>query len=193
VTLAGAPAGVVGSGDDRLMGQVKAGNVDAFEELYDRYCDRAYRVARTICHDQRRAEGAVQEAFLSLWRCRAAYLSQRGTVAAWLLTTVRHRAIDAVRRNHKHAGRRAGEHMLNVHPTPGDIAEQAVNRDETYRLRALLARLPDTQQEVIVLAFYGELTHTEIATALGLPAGAVKGRMRLGLHKLRAGIEKEVA
>lgn len=67
------------------------------------------------------------------------------------------------------------------------------NRSEAERLRALLTGLPDAQHEVITLAFYGELTHTEIATALDLPTGTVKGRMRLGLHKLRAGIEKKVA
>lgn len=60
-------------------------------------------------------------------------------------------------------------------------------------MRALLNRLPDAQQEVIALAFYGELTHIEIAAALQLPAGTIKGRMRLGLKKLRADIENEAA
>lgn len=191
------PAGihprVVVSKDERLMEQVKAGSINAFGELYDRYCDRAYRVAWAVCHDHGRAEDAVQEAFLSLWKGRDAYLPGRGTVAAWLLTAVRYRAIDVVRRNAEHARRRVGEHILKPHPTPGDITDHVVNHDEAHRLRALLTQLPDTQQEVIALAFYGELTHTEIATALGLPAGTVKGRMRLGLQKLRTGIDKEVA
>lgn len=193
MTPAGIHAGVIVSEDERLMEQVKAGNINAFGELYDRYCERAYRVAWVVCHDQGRAEDAVQEAFLFLWKGRAAYQPQRGTVAAWLLTAVRFRAIDVVRRDVKHACRRAGERTLNPRPTPRDIAEHVVNHEETQRLRALLTQLPDTQHEVIALAFYGELTHTEIATALGLPAGTVKGRMRLGLQKLRAGIEKEVA
>jgi len=78
--------------------------------------------------------------------------------------------------------------MLAVHPTQGVLADQVANRDEADRLRALLTRLPEAQREVITLAFYGELTHTEIATALGLPAGTVKGCMRLGLYKLREAI-----
>ena len=185
------PAVVEVRDDDLLMARVKAGSVDAFEELYDRYCDRAYRVAWSVCRNQSRAEDAVQEAFLSIWKSPAAYLSQRGTVAAWLLTSVRYRAIDLARRNSKHADRRTGEQTLDSHPARGDIAEQTATRDEAHRLRALLTQLPDAQREVITLAYYGQLTHTEIATALDLPAGTVKGRMRLGLQKLRTGVEKE--
>jgi RNA polymerase sigma-70 factor (ECF subfamily) len=180
-------------GDDLLMAQVKGGSVDAFEGLYDRYSARAYRVAWSVCHNQGHAEDAVQEVFLSIWKRRMAYQPQRGTVAAWLLTAVRHRAIDVVRRDHKHASRRASEHTFAVHRTPGALADQVANRDEAERFRALLTRLPDAQCEVITLAFYGELTHTEIATALDLPTGVVKGRMRLGLQKLRTNIEKDAA
>jgi RNA polymerase sigma-70 factor (ECF subfamily) len=175
------------------MSQVKGGSIEAFEELYDRYSARAYRVAWSVCHDQGHTEDAIQEAFLSIRKSRMAYQSQRGTVAAWLLTAVRYRAIDVVRRDTKHASRRAGEYTLYRRPTQGDINDHVVNHEEAQRLRALLTQLPDTQQEVIALAFYGELTHTEIATALGLPAGTVKGRRRLGLQKLRASVEKEVA
>lgn len=179
--------------DDLLMSQVKGGSVDAFEELYDRYGVQAYRVARSICHDQGHTEDAIQEAFLSIWKSRTSYQPQRGTVAAWLLTVVRYRAIDVARRDHKHGGRRAAEDTLATHPTLGALAEQVANRDAAERLRALLTRLPDAQREVITLAFYGELTHTEIATALDLSAGTVKGRMRLGLQKLRTNIAKEAA
>jgi RNA polymerase sigma-70 factor, ECF subfamily len=179
--------------DDRLMAQVQAGSIDAFGEIYDRYFARAHRVAWSICHDKDCAEDSVQEAFLSVWNGRANYTRDRGSLAAWLLTAVRYRAIDVARRHHKHDGRRAGEHTLDTHPASGDIAEQAIARDEAHRLRHLLAQLPDAQREVITLAYFGELSHTEIATALDLAPGTVKGRMRLGLGKLRAGIEKEVA
>lgn len=169
----------------RLMERVQAGSVDAFEELYDHYGDRAYRVAWSICRDAGRAEDAVQEAFLSVWRSRAKYRSQHGTVAAWLLSVVRHRAIDAQRQNDRHASQRAGDEQLDDRPAGDDVAHQVVERAEVHRLYTLLARLPGAQQEVITLAFYGQLTHTEIGKQLGLPPGTVKGRMRLGLHKLR--------
>jgi RNA polymerase sigma-70 factor (ECF subfamily) len=179
--------------DDRLMMQVQAGSAEAFRELYDLYCDRAYRVAWSVCHDQGRAEDAVQEAFVSIWSARASYSRRRGSVAAWLLTVTRYRAIDVARRDHKHSARQIGEQVLEAQSTPGDVGEQAVTRDEAHRLREVLAQLPDAQREVITLAFYGELSHTEIAIALKLPAGTVKGRMRLGIRKLRMSIEREVA
>jgi RNA polymerase sigma-70 factor (ECF subfamily) len=179
--------------EDRLMAQVQAGSAEAFGELYDRYCYRAYRVAWSICRDDARAEDAVQEAFTSIWKSRGHYLSHRGTVAAWLLTAVRYRAIDVARREHKRTGRLGREDALYAYSAPGNIAEEAVAREDARGLLDLLAQLPDAQREVITLAYYGELTHTEIAKALDLPTGTVKGRMRLGLGKLRAGIEKEVA
>jgi RNA polymerase sigma-70 factor, ECF subfamily len=176
--------------DDLVMSRVRAGSVDAFEELYERYCDRAIQVARSVCHDAWCAEDAVQEAFLSVWRGRAAYQPQRGSVAAWLLTTVRYRAIDVARRDRTHASRRAHESTLDSHSVPGSsVAALGMSRADASRLRALLAQLPDAQREVITLAFYGELSHSEIAVALQLPRGTVKGRMRLGLKKLRMSIE----
>jgi RNA polymerase sigma-70 factor (ECF subfamily) len=193
LSVTGNTGEVVVSDDDRLMRQVKTGSVEAFEELYDRYCDRAYQVARSVCHDPSRAEDAVQEAFISLWNGRSKYLSQRGTVAAWLLTAVRYRAIDVSRRDRKHSDRRAPEQAIDRHAALESIADRVATREEVHRLRVLLTQLPEAQREVITLAFYGELSHTEIATALDLPTGTVKGRMRLGLQKLRTNIEKEAA
>lgn len=168
------------------MAEVSAGSVESFGDLYDRYCDRAYHVAWAVCRDDGRAQEAVQDGFLAVWKSRTSFHSQRGTVAAWLLTMVRHRAIDLARRNGKHAARRAGDYQLDWLPASDDPVETAVKGDDAKRLQEALARLPDAQAEVIALAYYGQLSHTEIAAQLGLPPGTVKGRMRLGLQKLRA-------
>ncbi len=167
------------------MQEVKAGSEDAFGELYDRFSARAYRIARSVCHDQGGAEEAVQELFVSIWNSRNSYEPQRGSVAAWLLTIARYRAIDVARRNTNHSSRRAHEEELESLSAPGDVADRAVARTETHQMQALLSRLPDAQREVVTLAFYGQLTHIEIASQLKLPQGTVKGRMRLALHKLR--------
>lgn len=178
--------------DDQVMADLKAGSVSAFAVLYDRYYDRAYRVAQAVCRDDGRAEEAVQEAFISIWKTRTSYEMQAGKVAPWVLTVARYRAIDVTRRNGLHAGHRASDDNLHTVRAASGVAEQVVARAEAREVRSLLARLPEVQREVITLAFYGELTHSEIAEHLGLPAGTVKGRMRLGLQRLRGDIESVV-
>ncbi len=174
------------AGDDNdVMASVKAGSVDALGVLYDRYCDRAYRIARSVCSDDGRAQEAVQETFISIWATRESYEQQRGKVAAWVLTVARHRAIDIAHRNAPHAAHRASDERLHTLPAPANVAELVAGRAEAHNLLGLLAQLPDAQREVIALAFYGQLTHTEIAEHLHLPAGTVKGCMRLGLQRLR--------
>jgi RNA polymerase sigma-70 factor (ECF subfamily) len=179
--------------DRQLMRGVSAGSAEALGALYDRYGTRAHRIVLAVCRDDGRAQEAVQDAFMSIWRSAASYSPARGTVAAWLLTLVRHRAVDVARRNGRHAGRRASQDQLSVLPSSGDMLRTVIARDDAETLLASLALLPDAQQEVITLAFYGELSHTEIAAHIGLAPGTVKGRMRLGLHKLRADIDQAVA
>lgn len=148
--------------DTDLMALASGGSVDAFALLYDRYSDRAYRVARSVCSDDESAQAAVHEAFLYLWQHRSSHRSRAGTIRAWLLVTVRARAVK-------------------------------LDSATTDRNRAGLARLPDAEQEAISLALYGELSHTEISTHLGLASATVRRRMRLGLQKLRAGSDQVVA
>jgi RNA polymerase sigma-70 factor (ECF subfamily) len=167
--------------------------VGSFVDRYDRYCDRAYRVARAVCRDDGHAQKAVQDGFLSVWNSRANYRQHQGTVAAWLLTVVRYWAIDIARSNHKHLSRRASDSHLEDHAAPGDPFETVAMRDDAQWLKASLAMLPDAQSEVITLAYFGRLSHTEIAAQLGLPKGTVKGLMRQGLQELRADIEHAVA
>lgn len=176
------------------MKQIGSGDPYAFEELYDRYADRAYRVARSICPNHDHAEEAVQDAFAGIWRNRTAYLPGRGTVAAWLVSIVRYRSIGITRRHASYTRRRAPEDTSQAGcATSGEMADGVVARAGAAQVLTLLKQLPDTQLEVITLAYYGQLTHSEIATQLGLPPGTVKGRMRLGLQKLRADIEPSAA
>jgi RNA polymerase sigma-70 factor, ECF subfamily len=179
--------------DDQLMADAGAGSIDAFAELYDRYSGRAYKVASAVCRDDGGVQDAVQEAFVSIWRSSASYRSQRGTVSAWLLSVVRHRAIDLARRESALAALHANDESLNARASPDDLCEEAAANEQAGHLQALLYQLPDAQREVITLAFYGQLSHTEIAAQLGLPTGTVKGRMRLGMHKLRAKIDAPTA
>jgi RNA polymerase sigma-70 factor (ECF subfamily) len=167
------------------MARVCTGNTVAFGELYDLHSVRAYRLARAVCFHRDDAEQAVQEAFVSIYNSRTSFQSQRGTLSAWVLSVVRHRALDVSRNNVRDTTRRADEDALAVYAAPGDVAGHVVERSEASRVRIMLHALPDAQREVITLAFYGELTHNEIATHLSVPLGTVKGRTRLGMTNLR--------
>jgi RNA polymerase sigma-70 factor, ECF subfamily len=170
--------------DEQLMAAVKTGCVVAFDVLYGRYRHRAHRIARSVCRDEGRAQEAVQEAFMSIWRTRVNYEDRR-SVAPWLLTIARNRAIDVARRNQPHAMHRAVKEHLERVAAAGIIDEQVVATERAQDLLGALAQLPEVQRDVIILAFYAQLTHTEIAERLELPLGTVKGRIRLALRGLR--------
>jgi RNA polymerase sigma-70 factor (ECF subfamily) len=169
------------------MQRVQADDAQAFAVLYDRFSARAYRVAAGIARSH--ADDMMQEAFVSLWRSRARYDPELGTVAGWVMATVRSRAIDVIRQQRRHDAVRDGtDQAIDDRLTAADAVEETVaERDDAARLRAALATLPAAQRDVIVLAYFGELSATEIADRLALPLGTVKGRMRLGLKKLRHG------
>jgi RNA polymerase sigma-70 factor (ECF subfamily) len=176
--------------DERLLREIASGNREAFEQLYQRFYARAHRVAWSVCREEGRAEDAVQEAFIAILRSPGSYRPERGAVAAWVLSLVRYRAIDIARANTTHASKRADEEDAFRRSEPAALADQVVFRDSAGKLRARLQLLPDAQREVIALAFYGQLSHAEIAAKLHLPPGTVKGRMRLGLEKLRVNIDQ---
>ncbi|HEY2767662.1 MAG TPA: sigma-70 family RNA polymerase sigma factor [Solirubrobacteraceae bacterium] len=174
--------------DAALMREVQAGSRVALGELYVRFAPLAYRTAIAVCRDRDCAQDAVQDAFVSIWLSRSTYRSERGAVAPWAMSIVRHRAIHLARR--RAAGRELtlAPPRLEEQAAEDDVPSDFASRVEAERLRLLLAELPPAQQQVIQLAFFSDLTHREIASRLDLPPGTVKGRMRLGLTKLRAGL-----
>jgi RNA polymerase sigma factor (sigma-70 family) len=169
------------------MDRVQGDDAGAFAELYDRHAARALRVARVVCDDTGHAEDAVQEGFLSVWRQRAQFRPEAGSFQAWSMRIVQNRAIDSRRsaaaRPQLRPGGPQAERSDTVSPTPLD---EVMARTGTDAMLVSLRGLPEAQAEVITLGFFGELSHSEIATELGLSPGTVKGRMRLGLAKLRS-------
>ncbi len=172
--------------DEELMHLVQSGEPRAFELLYERHGDAAFSLAYRIAGDRGAAEDITQEAFLSIWRGRFRYETRRGSVRSWVLGVVHHRAIDGLRRNQRHDRRRASaEGIEEQHEAPELTDVEAARREETQTVRRALKSLPDEQTRVIELAYYGGFTISEIAQMLEAPLGTVKGRMRLGLEKLR--------
>ena len=169
------------------MRRVQKGDADAFDSLYDRHAATALR--SSVVRDRGRAEDAVQDGFLAIWRSRGAYRPEAGSVQGWARAIIRHRAIDAARRQKAGVAMATDGANLPDASGPSSMHDHAIERERSDTLLASLADLPEAQAEVIVLAFYGECSHSEIARLLALPPGTVKGRMRLGLEKLRNDLE----
>jgi RNA polymerase sigma-70 factor, ECF subfamily len=165
----------------------------AFEIVFDRHGGAAYSLAYRIVGDRARAEDITQEAFLSLWRSGARYDRARGSVRTWLLGIVRNRAIDLLRRDVLEAPRVAFEEEVSEQPSPREETDaEALRREAAREIRGALQVLPSDQLRVIELAYFGGLTHSEIAQMLGMPLGTVKGRMRLGIEKIRTQLAEGV-
>jgi len=168
------------------MALVREGEARAFEVVFDRHGAAAFSLAYRMCGSRTRAEDVVQEAFLSLWRSGAQYDRVRGSVRSWILSVVHNRAIDLFRREATKEARDVGDDAMVERMASGELTDAEVQRrEDAHRVHSALLELSHDQRRVIELAYFGGFTHSEIASMLGLPAGTVKGRMRLGLSKLR--------
>jgi RNA polymerase sigma-70 factor, ECF subfamily len=173
--------------DEELMPLVGDRDPEAFEVLYDRHGGAAYSLAYRIVGDRAAAEEVTQEAFISVWRSGARFDAARGSVRSWLLSVVRNRAIDFLR---SRAGKAPkldfdDDSVLEQRPAQEKTEEEALRRETAAEVRGALGKLPGEQSKVIELAYFGGFSHSEIARIQGLPMGTVKGRMRLGLEKIR--------
>ena len=172
--------------DEELMQAVQGGDPMAFETLYDRHGGAAFSLAYRIVGTRSAAEDATQDAFLAIWRSRIRYQPARGSVRNWILGIVHNRTVDSLRRNQVHAKRRADAEGIEERKAATELTDvEAFRRDEQRTVRAAIETLPEPQLRVIELAYFGGFTHNQIAEMLDEPVGTVKGRMRLGLDKLR--------
>lgn len=167
------------------MQLVADGEARAFEVVFNRHASASFSLAYRMCGRQATAEEAVQEAFLSLWRSGARYDRAQGSVRSWVLAVVHNRAVDGLRRNVARETRAASQERAEDLAASEDTEAEVVRRDEARGIRNALRELPAEQRQVIDLAYFGGFTHVEIAEMLELPVGTIKGRMRLGLTKLR--------
>ncbi len=173
--------------DEDVMQLVRRGDAQAFEIVYDRHSAAAFSLAYRMMGTRSGAEDVTQDAFLSLWRSGARYDRARGSVRTWVLGIVHHRAIDALRRATVHDRRRAGDEGIEERFEATERTDvEAARREEAGVVRGALETLPSDQCQVIELAYFGGFTHVEIAEMLDAPVGTIKGRMRLGLQKMRA-------
>ena len=172
--------------DEDLIPLMARGDARAFETIYERHSGAAYSLAYRMTGARSQAEDVTQEAFLNLWRSGAHYDRARGSVRTWILGIVHHRAIDSLRRASVHSQRRSDDETAAERlESPERVEEDVARRDEAAIVRNAMHVLPADQLKVIEMAYFGGFTHVEIADMLEAPVGTVKGRMRLGLKKMR--------
>jgi RNA polymerase sigma-70 factor (ECF subfamily) len=168
-----------------LIRAAAAGDQQALASLYDTTSRMIYGILLRILADHSTAEEVLLDVYAQVWRQAGAYCQERGTPLAWLTTIARSRAIDRMRRGHQER-QRTGPLDEAVRGAGGESVEEGVRAGEVRAIvRAALDALAPEQREVIELAYYGGMSHSEIAAARGLPLGTVKTRTRLGMMRLR--------
>jgi len=180
--------------DDRCIERMAAGDSSALAELYDRYSDLLYSLARRIVGGAGDAEEALQDTWMQAWRTASSYDSSRGAVAAWLVTIVRSRALDRVRSlgSRRRAETAAAEEAATEPPPPvPDPATGYARRMLGKDVAAAMTALAPQQREVVELAYFEGLSQTEIAERMRAPLGTVKSWTRQALLKLRERVPVE--
>jgi RNA polymerase sigma-70 factor (ECF subfamily) len=173
--------------DGYLIQRVADGDANAFEVLYHRYVRSVFGLALRRLGDRMRAEDAVQETFAAVWRSARTYRADRGPGAPWLYAVARNAIVDRARGRHEPPGEVPD--AASSEPTPEERAETSY---VSWRVHRALSGLPDNEREVIELAYYAELSQSEVAQFLGIPLGTVKTRTRSGLHRLATALEGEL-
>jgi RNA polymerase sigma-70 factor, ECF subfamily len=178
--------------DSALVAKAAAGDERALGDLYDRYGSMSFSLACAIVGEQADAEEVVADAFAQVWRSASGFDAARGSVAAWLATIVRTRALDLVRSRKRRARvleeaavvTDEGETLV-LAPSTESTDRSAELTETSVMVRRSLAELPLSQRRVIELAYFGGFSQSEIAAQLSEPLGTVKTRMRAGMEKLR--------
>lgn len=179
--------------DDQLVVRIAKSDASALEELYDRYVRQCFGLALRMLSDSALAEEVVQEVFLKVWTQPGSYSIQKGKFVSWLLSLVHHRCIDELRRRSRTEvalDDPATGSLLDTKADPDpEPADQVWVMEQQRAVRQALAQIPQNQRQVLELAYFRGLSHSEIASRLGQPLGTVKTRIRLGMQSLRQLLE----
>ncbi len=170
--------------DEALIEALQQKNLEALEELYDRHHGMAMAVAFRVLNDRSLAEDVIQEAFLAVWRQAESFRRERGSCRSWLLSIVRHRAIDVTRGRSFNKERVSLDEMV-FEPRYPDAWQEVSTSLDSQQIKQAVDELPQEQRDAITLAYFKGYNQREIAEQTGVPLGTVKGRLRLGIQKLR--------
>jgi RNA polymerase sigma-70 factor (ECF subfamily) len=171
--------------DEDLISLVEAADAEAFATLYDRHSRAAFSLAYRMMGERQASEDLMQDAFLKVWRSAKSYRAERGSVRTWILSIVHNRGIDQIR---SQASRRRTQDKIEAsapRSQPSEAFAETLRNSQRDQVREALDTLPPEQLKILELAYFSGYTHVEISDLLRLPLGTVKGRMRLGLKKIR--------
>jgi RNA polymerase sigma-70 factor, ECF subfamily len=171
--------------DEDLISLVETADAEAFATLYDRHSRAAFSLAYRMMGERQASEDLAQDAFLKVWRSASSYRAERGSVRTWILSIVHNRGIDQIR---SQASRRRTQEEIEAsapRSQPSEAFAETWRNSQREQVREALGTLPPEQLKILELAYFSGYTHMEISDLLDLPLGTVKGRMRLGLKKIR--------
>lgn len=171
--------------DEELMSSIQGRDVRALEAFYDKHRVFAYALALRTLGNPSDAEDVVQEAFLNAWKSAETYRSERSNPRSWILSIVHHRSIDKLRGRQSRIQPVGLEEGMNA-PDSADVWREVSDNLTSRDVQQALQHLPSEQRETIELAYFKGFTHSQIAELMNVPLGTVKGRMRIGLHKLKS-------
>ncbi len=175
--------------DAELLQGVSQKEKDALEVLYSRYSTQVFSLAMYMLKEQALAEEVTQDIFLNIWTKSGSFKSERGAPKSWIMSVAHNKIIDVIRSRRRAliASEPAEYEALEAVPASGATTEELVEqRLDRERILKALKELPDAQREVIMLAYYGGYSQSEMADKLNQPLGTVKTRVRLAMQKLRA-------
>jgi RNA polymerase sigma-70 factor (ECF subfamily) len=180
------------SGLAGLVEQMAQGRQDALARLYDETSSMLNGLLLRILEHPEDAEEVLLDVYMKAWKYAARYTDKRGSVQAWLMIMARNAAIDRIRQKRAQPKTLAFEPESTPEPesTEASPEEQTAERERRRRVQIVLNELPPEQREVVELAFFGGLTHAELAERLREPLGTIKSRIRMGLLRLRGLIEE---
>lgn len=170
---------------EELLGRVARGDEAAFGDLYDQMAPRVLGLVKRLLIDHAQSEEVTQEIFLEIWQSASRYEAQRGGASTWILTMAHRRAVDRIRSSQAGRDRDTKIGIRDLAVAYDNVSETVETRIEHERVEKAMSRLTELQRQAISLAYYGGLSHSEVAERLHIPLGTVKTRLRDGMIRLR--------
>jgi RNA polymerase sigma-70 factor (ECF subfamily) len=175
-----------------LAARLAAGDDYALAEIFDALAHNVYGSALRVLGDASAAQDVVQDVFVELWAHPDRYDPAAGTLRTYLTVLARHRAVDMVRSELRRLARQERSHRLTPAPAPVGVGDDMLAAETAGLVRAAVQSLPASQRQVVELAYFEGLTCREVASAVGIPEGTAKSRLRLALAKLETILDRQL-